>query len=117
MNERVLQGGGDAAESLTFSLAEDATEYALQELECASGDGEPCPPVTATATFSLVGIDYGKVEDEERAFRALQREERREKAIEWLRNTKRIFVEQRRLPFAAMHFSSYKRTRARRRVR
>ena len=42
---------------------------------------------------------------------------RREKAFEWLRNTKRIFVEQRRLPFATMHFSSYKRTRARRRVR
>ena len=117
MDERVLQGGRDGAESLTSTLVEDATEYALQELECASGDGEPCPPVTATATFSLVGIDYGKVEDEERAFRALQLEERKEKAFEWLRNTKRIFVEQRRLPFATMRFSSYKRTRARRRVR
>lgn len=67
--------------------------------------------------YSLCGIDYGKVEDEERAFRAQERDERTKRAVEWLRNAKRIFIEQRRLPFAAMHFSSYKRTRARRRVR
>ena len=108
MNERVLQDAPD--------IQSDITDYALQELASGGGD-ETCPPVTATATYSLVGIDYGKVEDEERAFRRFEQDERREKAIEWLRNTKRIFVEQRRLPFAAMHFSSYKRTRARRRVR
>ena len=95
----------------------DATDYALGYAIDDLHDDEPCPPVTATATFSLVGIDYGKVENEERAFRALQLEERREKAIEWLRNTKRIFVEQGRLPFATTRFDSYKRTRARRRVR
>lgn len=109
MNERVLQDASD--------YQGDITEYALQELECASGGDEPCPPVTATATFSLFGIDYGKVEDEELTFRRFEQDERMEKAFEWLRNTKRIFVEQRRLPFATMHFSSYKRTRARRRVR
>lgn len=67
--------------------------------------------------YSLHGIDYGKVEDEERAFRAQEREERTERAVEWLRNAKRIFIEQRRLPFATMRFSPYKRTRARRRTR
>ena len=108
MNERVLQDAPD--------YQGDITEYALGEIASGGGD-EPCPPVTATATFSFVGIDYGKVEDEERAFRRFEQDERREKAFEWLRNTKRIFVEQRRLPFATMHFSSYKRTRARRRVR
>ena len=86
MNELVLQ---DAS-----GYQGDITEYALQELECASGGDEPCPPVTATATFSLFGIDYGKVEDEELTFRRFEQDERMEKAFEWLRNTKRIFVEQ-----------------------
>lgn len=96
----------------------DATDYALgYAIDDPQGGDEPCPPVTATTTFSLCGIDFGKVDEEEREFRRFADKERREKAIEWLRNTKRIFVEQRRLPFATTRFSSYKRTRARRRVR
>ena len=95
----------------------DATDYALGYAIDDPHDDEPCPPVTATATFSLVGIDYGKVEDEERAFRRFADEERREQAIAWLRQQKRIYLDQRRFPFANFRFSSYKRTRARRRVR
>jgi hypothetical protein len=50
--------------------------------------------------YTLCGIDYGKVEEEEREFRARRRDERKERAFEWLRNAKAIFIEQSRLPLA-----------------
>lgn len=88
-------------------------------------DAPNIPPYTGTeSTMSSVdaypyycGMDFGKMEAEERRFEEMRREERREQAIAWLREQRAIYIDTRRCPNLIKGFSTYKRTRARRRVR
>jgi hypothetical protein len=66
--------------------------------------------------FTLCGLDFD-VNAEERYYAAMRREERREQAIAWLREQRAIYLDKRRLPNLIKGFSTYKRTRARRRIR
>ena len=61
--------------------------------------------------YTLCGMDFCDAEAAER------RAELREQAIAWLREQRAIYIDTRRRPNLIKGFSTYKRTRERRRVR
>ena len=66
--------------------------------------------------YALCGMDFD-TDAEERVFEEMRREERREQAIAWLREQRAIYIDKRRCPNLIQGFYTYKRTRARRRIR
>lgn len=83
---------------------------------------EDTPDTQSDVTeFTFCGMDFCDKDAEERVFEAMRREEwreeRREQAIAWLREQRAIYIDTRRCPNIVKGFSTYKRTRARRRVR
>jgi len=61
------------------------------------------------------GMDFGDIDAAERRLEEMRRAERRKQAFAWLREQRAIFIDKRRCPIQGFH--TYKRTRARRRVR
>ena len=79
---------------------------------------QDAPDIQSDITeFTFCGMDFCDKDAEERVFEAMRREERREQAIAWLREQRAIYIDTRRCPNIVKGFSTYKRTRARRRVR